>query len=37
MTGILHIINSNKTFCSVHDFTFLMIDTKIKQQVSFES
>ena len=24
-------------FCSVHDFTFLMTDTKIKEQVSFES
>ena len=23
-------------FCSVHDFTFLMTDTKIKGQVSFE-
>ena len=24
-------------FCSIYDFTFLMIDTKIKGQVSFES
>ena len=24
-------------FCSIHDFTFLMTDTKIKEQVSFES
>ena len=24
-------------FCSIHDFTFLMIDTKTKGQVSFES
>ena len=24
-------------FCSIHDFTFLMTDTKIKGQVSFES
>ena len=34
---ILHISSSNKMFCSVHDFTFLMADTKIKGQVSFES
>ena len=24
-------------FCSIHDFTFLMTDTRIKEQVSFES
>ena len=24
-------------FCSIHDFTFLMTDTKIKGQVFFES
>ena len=24
-------------FCSIHDFTFLTRDTKIKGQVSFES
>ena len=34
---ILHINNSNNMFCSIHDFTFLMTDTKIKGQVSFES
>ena len=34
---ILHINSSNKMFCSIYDFTFLMKDTKIKGQVSFES
>ena len=34
---ILHINSSNKIFCSIHDFTFLMTDTKIKGHVSFES
>ena len=33
---ILHINNSNRMFCSIHDFTFLMTDTKIKEQVSLE-
>ena len=33
---ILHTSGSNKKFCSIHDFTFLMTDTKIKEQVSFE-
>ena len=36
ITCILHINSSNKTFCSIHDFTFLVTDTKIKGQVSFE-
>ena len=31
---ILHISSSNKMFCSIHDFTFLMTETKIKGQVS---
>ena len=34
---ILHKNNSKKMFYSIHDFTFLMADTKIKGQVSFES
>ena len=34
---MLHINSSNKMFCSIHNFTFLMTDTKIKGQVSFES
>ena len=34
---ILHINSSNKIFCSIHDFTFLMTDTNVKGQVSFES
>ena len=34
---ILHINSSNKMFCSIYDFTFLMTDAKIKEQVSFES
>ena len=37
ITCILHINNSNKMFSSIHDFTFLTTDTKIKGQVSFES
>ena len=37
ITCILHINSSNKMFCSIHDFTFLVTDTKIKGQVSFES
>ena len=32
-----YVNSSNKMFCSIHDFTFLMIDTKIKGQVSSES
>ena len=32
-----HINSSNKMFCSIHDFTFLITDSKIKGQVSFES
>ena len=37
ITSISHVNNSNKMFCSIHDFTFLMIDKKIKGQVTFES
>ena len=37
ITSISHVNSSNKMFCSIHDFTFLMIDKKIKGQVSFES
>ena len=29
ITRISHTSNSNRMFCSVHDFTFLMTDTKI--------
>ena len=37
ITHILHINSSTIIFCVIHNFTFLMIDTKIKEQVSFES
>ena len=37
ITCILHINSSNKMFSSIHDFAFLMTDTLIKGQVSFES
>ena len=37
ITCILHINSSNKTFCSIHDFTFLVTDTKIKGQVFWVS
>ena len=37
VTCILHINSSNKMFFSIHDFTFLMTDRKIKRYVSFES
>ena len=36
ITRILHINNSNRIFHSIHNFTFLMTDTKIKERVSFE-
>ena len=36
ITRILLINNSNTMFHSIHIFTFLMTDTKIKEQVSFE-
>ena len=36
ITYMLHINSINKMFCPIHDFTFLMTDTKIKGQVSFE-
>ena len=35
ITRILHINNSNRMFHSIHNFTFHMTDTKIKEQVSF--
>ena len=28
ITRILHINSSNRMFCSIHDFTFLMTETK---------
>ena len=34
---LTYINSSNRMFCSIHDFTFLMTDTKIKGQVSSES
>ena len=37
ITRILHKSSSNRMFCSIHDFTFLMTDTKIKEHVPFES
>ena len=37
ITHILHINSSTIIFCVIHSFTFLMIDAKIKEQVSFES
>ena len=37
ITHILHINSSTIIFCVIHNFTFLMIDAKIKEQVSFES
>ena len=37
ITCILHINSSNRMFCSIHDFTFLMKDTNIKEQVSLDS
>ena len=37
ITCILHINSSNRMFCSIHDFTFLMKDTKIKEQVPLDS
>ena len=33
---MLHINNSNRMFCSIHDFTFHMTDKKKKGQGSFE-
>ena len=36
ITCILH-TNGSNMFCSIQDFTFLMTDTKIKEQVFFES
>ena len=37
ITWILYINSSNRMFCSIHNFTFLMIDTKIWGQVFFKS
>ena len=37
MTRVLQINSSNRMFFSIHSFTFFMTDTKLKEQVSFES
>ena len=38
ITYILHINSSNRMFCSIHDFTFVMTNTKICfGQICFES